>query len=192
MQNIDLWIDAESKSMDGDITRLSFPGHSYLGQFVSFLYTHMFGKSLSGIVDTNSAIGTITPSVSSFLSNGDIGNGTLGIVVGISSSGIAIGQSALQIPIGEGTSINQCHYLANAFSPPVIVGNSSRFTITRIMLNDSGSLITLGETAIYAQGQIIGTADPHTFCLARDLIPGGLPVPNLGAATIRYTIGVTA
>ena len=117
-----------------------------------------------------------------------LGSSVAGTVVGTSSQAIAIGDTKLVAQANEGTGSGQMHHLAQESTAPATSGTTRSMTTTRSILNDSGSAIVLAECGIYVTG---GAASVWDFCVARDLISPTISVPNLGAITVRYTLGIT-
>ena len=78
-------------------------------------------------------------------------------------------------------------YLICTIDDAVVAAPSCSFVVHRTFANNSGGLITVEEAAIYMKG----SAPTWYYCGVRDVLTVPQAVPNGGAITIDWTIGVT-
>jgi hypothetical protein len=111
-----------------------------------------------------------------------------GIRLGTGLIAPTINDYALQTPIAEGSGAGQMNHGAVTFGTPAADSTTSQFTITRNMANNSGGLITVNEIGLYCRcyywnGDSIVTG---YFMIIRDVIGGGIAVPNGQTLTVNY------
>jgi hypothetical protein len=147
------------------------------------------------IRDTGNTLREICFSHLTFAANALTGDITFGIVVGTGNVAPAINDYALGIQIAHGTGAGQIQYGNVAFGLPAGDAASSHFTVTRDFANASGGDITVNEIGLYVKGQESNGISPWTwtvttryFMTIRDLIVGGISVPNGETLTINYRL----
>jgi len=115
-----------------------------------------------------------------------IGNTLMGIRVGKGSTAVAIDDYALETPLEEGTGLDEFNHQVVAFTTPAVVGSTCSFTVSRVMINNSGATITgIREIGAY---MVIFSWYALGF---RDVLPSPVYVPHGGSITVTYTIKVT-
>lgn len=115
-----------------------------------------------------------------------------GIVIGTSSTAVAVGDDNLVTPIAHGASAGQMtHY--GCYGLNYTTGASSAsFDVERIFRNDSGGSITVAEIGIYAATTMDSTyAASQSFCLLRDVISPTVAVGDGEYLKVKYTITVS-
>lgn len=113
-----------------------------------------------------------------------IGDTSRGIRVGTGTTAPNINDYNLETPIGHGTGVGQLQYSAMTFGAPASDTTTSQFTITRNFANASGGSITVNEI-----GLCVGSAresNLYSFLTIRDVIAGGIAVPNGQTLTVNY------
>ena len=111
-----------------------------------------------------------------------------GLRVGKGSTAVTINDYALENAIAHGSGANQLNHLAQEYTEPAQVGSSCSFTTRRIFINISGAVITgIQELGLY----FIFHTSQYSAMGFRDVLGSGVDVPDGGAITVEYTIGVT-
>lgn len=180
------WTVADTKS--GEINQHKIKkSESFVRQFLDLLYVTMnVVPEISGysIRDTGNTVRNISQAYTNLACNAGVGVVTTGIVVGTGAVAPTINDYALGTLIAHGTGGGQLSYGAVTFGLPAYDGTTSQYTITRNFSNSSGGAITVTEVGLYVSG-----VDPTTtyyFMIIRDVIGGGVSVPNGQTLTINY------
>jgi len=113
-----------------------------------------------------------------------------GLRIGKGTTAVAITDFALESPCEEGTGLDEFNHQAVTFTEPSVAGPTCSFTVKRTMINNSGALIS-GIKEISAYPAHAGTGS-GTVLGFRDVLGTAVDVPDGGAITVEYTIGVTA
>ncbi|GAI89231.1 unnamed protein product [marine sediment metagenome] len=173
----------EVRDKDGRVLRhISAPSRSYVEQW-NQLMNVMASHANKTVKTTSGTDPSRSPADSIFACNAPIGNVLYGLRVGKGTTAVAIDDYALGDPLGEGTETDEFNHQAVTFTEPSVAGSTCSFTIKRIMINNSGSTITgIKEIGCYTWGYFLGF---------RDVLPGGVTVPDGGSITVTYTIKVT-
>lgn len=116
-----------------------------------------------------------------------IGATVNGIRVGTGNTAVTIEDYQLETPIAQGLGAGQMEHQAVTFVAPQVSGNECFFSIERIIVNNSGAVITVREAGIYCQAMQV-TATPIYICVARDVLAPAKDVPDGGSITVTYTI----
>lgn len=193
---------------------------SFVKAFLQMLYCMMSGLSQS-VVDIDNTSRTIAastraaslnmlhPGLSSLCDSHDLSEAAstsqfvgiladdCGIVIGTSSTAVAVADDNLVIPIARGSSAGQMiHY--GCWSLNYTTGASSAsFDVERIFRNDSGGSIVVAEIGIYVVGSTVGNGATVTysnvfgFCILRDVISPTVTVLNGEYLKVKYTITVS-
>jgi len=197
-------VDLELEVRDKDGKLIEFKkqeSHSFLRAFIHFLRAILTPSGTDSTPDTGNTSRTIlftgtltTPStVFQLLTfHGASGDATKGIVVGTSETAVIITQVALGSQIAHGSSSGQLNHGTCTWDAVVLDTTIGKFNLVRTFSNASGSAITVNEVGIYGGIKDTGNAE-RTFCIARDIISGGVSVPNGSTLTVRYipTISTT-
>jgi len=114
---------------------------------------------------------------------------TFGIVVGSGADPESFEDHALATKIATGNGAGQLAYTAMDAPLTVTEGTTKKATWGRYFNNNSGSPITVNEVGIYTYG----SHDNYWvyMMLCRDLVAGGLEVPNTGQLKVNYIIQLT-
>ena len=105
-----------------------------------------------------------------------------GIVVGTNNTAPTITDFALLTPIAHGVAGGQMQYSAMTFGAPGADATTSQITLTRNFTANVGG-ITVNEIGLYVRGWD-GTV--KYFMTIRDVIAGGIAVPNGQTLTVNY------
>ena len=176
----------EVKNREGRVLqRVSAPSRSYVqawNQVLNGLAAH----AIRFIIDTGGILRSVTYTYFALDVAAPIGNATLGFRVGKGTTPVAITDYALETPCEEGTGVDEFNHQVVTFTTPTVVGPSCSFTVSRVMINNSGATITgireIGAYVIMHQYRGLGF---------RDILPSPVSVPDGGAITVTYTIKVT-
>ncbi|GAI91440.1 unnamed protein product, partial [marine sediment metagenome] len=113
-----------------------------------------------------------------------------GLRVGKGTTAVAITDYALETPCLEGTGLDEFNHQAVTFTEPLVAGPTCSFTVKRTMINNSGALISgIKELGAYNGHAGVGSGSVLGF---RDVLGTAVDVPDGGAITVEYTLGVTA
>ena len=122
----------------------------------------------------------------------DCGADEKGIVVGTSSTAVAVADDNLVAPIAHGSSAGQfVHY--GCWGLNYTTGASSAsFDVERIFRNDSGGSIVVAEIGMYAGSMVsLLTFLELSFCILRDVLGATVTVLNGEYLKVKYTITVS-
>lgn len=155
-------------------------------------YNHIinvqFAQSSTPAIQTKDITGTLknlTAVWTNLMCDGAVGETDLGIIVGTGTTAVTIEDYKLETPIAQGVGAGQMEYQAETFTQPQVAGNECSFTTQRIIVNNSGDIITVREAGIY----VFGRSDTDGYyCGARDVLASAQPVPDGGSITITYTL----
>jgi len=162
---------------------------SFVRQFLELLWIQAFQipeVAPYSMKDTSNTLQDICEGAYTFAANAGLGATTFGIVVGTGTTAPTIDDYALETLIAHGTGAGQLEYSAVTFGAPASDATTSQFTITRDFANASGGSITVNEIALYAKGSRGGYANVWYFMIIRDVIAGGISVPNGQTLTVNY------
>ena len=116
---------------------------------------------------------------------GDLGSTVRGIVVGTSSTPVAMSDYALGSTIAHGTGSGQLYYYKGVTEYISSIANKRIRLHQRPIANLSGASIT-----VYEIGLILESNNVWRFLLARDVISGGLALANQGYYLFQYAFEV--
>lgn len=160
--------------------------HSFVRQFLEMLFIKMAESPFSATIpmrDTtnnlrNAYLETLVgPYI--FDVNAAATVVTYGIVIGTGAVAPTIDDFQLGNQIAHAT----MNYSAHAFGTPGANATTSQLTITRNFTNVSGGAITVNEIGLYSRGY---DGSIRYFMLIRDVIAGGIAVPNGQTLTVNY------
>ncbi len=114
---------------------------------------------------------------------GGVGDLARGIMVGTGTTTPTIDDYRLEATIAHGLSAGQLQYGGVTFGLPASDPTTSQFTITRDFANASGGDITVSEIGLYVVGW---DGSARYFMVIRDVITGGIVVPNGQTLTVNY------
>ena len=117
-----------------------------------------------------------------------------GIVVGTSSTAVAVADDNLVAPIAHGSSAGQfIHY--GCWGLNYTTGASSAsFDVERIFRNDSGGSIVVAEIGMYTRAfldNVPSESEAFGFCILRDVLGATVTVLNGEYLKVKYTITVS-
>lgn len=119
---------------------------------------------------------------------------THGILVGAGTGAVTATQYALGSPIAHGIAAGQLSHGACSLEPITVNGLVVTLKIIRTFSNSSGDAITVTELGLfcYILSILAAALIRYTFMFTRDLIAGGVSVPNGSTLTLRYILTTTA
>lgn len=109
---------------------------------------------------------------------------TYGIQVGLGVVAPTINDYALGTKITHGVGLNQLQYSVHSYGAPASDATTSQFTITRNFANASGALVTPTEIGLVVRSYRPAIA--YYVLAIRDVIGGGIAVPNGQTLTVNY------
>ena len=176
------------KDKDGKVTdhRL-MRSRSFVRQFLELLWIQAYQIpeiAPYNMRDTSNALQDICEGGLSFAADGGVGVVTHGIIVGTGTTAPTIDDYAIETIIAHGTGAGELQYGAVTFGAPASDATTSQFTITRNFANGSGGAITGNEVALYVKGFKYNTT--YYFLTIRDVIAGGISVPDGDTLTVNY------
>ena len=191
-----LWYSVTVRDRDGKvISRERRRAHSFLKQWNEFIWFFHFGGNIYPKI-TNGSSTKLDSHDNNFRMSGGEGDASLGIVIGTSNTPVAVDDYAIVAKIAEGYGSGQMHHLANTFAAPVVSPPSCGYSISRIIVNNSGGLITVRESGLYHQHSYRWGPGADNFyfyfsCGVRDVFVAPQDVPDGGSITVNYTLQVT-
>lgn len=179
------------KDKDGKVTeKRVLKSKSFVRQFLELLWVQSFQIPETGpysVRDTGNTLRGIQGCGFSFACDAAIGDDTLGIIVGTGNTAPTISDYVIETLIDHDAApptAGDLQYGAVTFGAPASDATTSQFTITRDFANASGGAITVNEIGLYVEGWIFSTA--YYFMIIRDVIAGGIAVPNGETLTVNY------
>jgi len=179
------------KDKDGKITNQRvIKSKSFVQQFLLMLWIQMnqVWENIANInvTDTGNTNRAIHESNLMFAADAASTDTNYGIIVGTGTNAVTITDYKVQTPIAHGSGAGQLQYGAMAFGGPASDASTSQFTLTRDFANASGASITVNELGLYLKGFKYNTT--YYFMTIRDVISGGIAVPNGQTLTVNYRI----
>ncbi len=181
------------KDKDGKITEHRvMKSKSFVRQFLELLWIQagqINENLLYELRDTSNVLENVAAIVRILAANALAGDATFGIVVGTGAVAPTINDYALGTLIPHGIGVGppvQLQYSAVVFAVPVSDATTSQFTITRDFANGSGVAAIVNEIGLYVKGYRYDTN--YYFLAIRDVIAGGISVPNGQTLTVNYRI----
>jgi len=175
--------DKDGKITDHRVMR----SKSFVRQFLELLWIQAFQipeVAPYNMRDTGNVLRDICESGFTFAADGGIGIVTHGIIVGTGVTAPTINDYVLVTPIAHGVAAGQLQYSAVTFGAPASDATTSQFTNTRDFANGSGGAITVNEIALYVEAYLYAVT--YYFMIIRDVIAGGISVPNGQTLTVNY------
>lgn len=177
---------------EGKVTeRRVMKSESFVRQFMELLWTFICPNYNYNPLSTRDTSNTVrsayrtSGSGSPFACNTAVGITTDGIVVGTGAVAPTINDYALGALIAHGVGAGQLQYSAMTFGAPASDATTSQFTLTRNFANGSGAAITVNEVGLYVKSYDGAT---RYFVTIRDIVAGGISVPNGQTLTVNYRI----
>ena len=114
---------------------------------------------------------------------------TFGIVVGTGNNPESFDSYVLGAKIASGNLAGQLSY--SLTDAPVVstIGTAKIVSWVRYFNNNSGSEIIVNEAGVYTKGTYDNSSATYLMC--RDLLAGGVSVPNTGQLKVTYTLQLT-
>ena len=193
MLDIKVWNPLTGKILRQD----SRKSESFVQQFLQLLFITMQmpnSGNPQSVRDTGNTLRNVYPA----FNTGGNNNGYLmdtyaaatsalnSIVVGTGAVAPTISDYKLGTLIAHGVGGGQLSYGATTYGAPATDGTTSQFTITRNFANSSGGTITPTEIGLYCAWYDQGGSVARYFMIIRDVIAGGIAVPNGQTLTINY------
>jgi len=177
----------EVTDKDGKVLqRISGPARSFVRQWYDYMSAHADNVAKT-VTDTGGVARGGSPHEYGFYAKAIQGVTTYGHRIGKGTTAVTISDYALETPLEEGTGLDQFEHGAVTYGKPAVVGTTCSFWLRRSMINNSGNTISnIREIGLYTR-----FASSYYMLGIRDVLPGDLGVPDGGAITVTYTIGVT-
>ena len=176
------------------LKRISAPSRSYVQAWNKMICCHARYTYVSApyevIKDIDGNNQNAYNSSRTLKCNAAIGDINSGIRVGKGSTAVAIDNYQMESPCEEGTGTDQFQHQVMEFTTPAIVGSTCSFTLKRIMVNNSGATIS-GIREIGCYNWFTASMTGKKAMGFRDVLGSPFNVPDGGAITVEYTIGVT-
>ena len=165
---------------------------SFLRAFIELLYVHAIGAFRHTSVsmrDTGNTLRYIIAHTNNWFMDYDAAVDTRGIMVGTGNTAPNISDYYMETPIASGGGLGQLNYSAMAVGFPAINASISQITLTRNFANASGAAITVEEIGLVTRAYD-RTATPvvRYFLILRDVIAGGIAVPDGDTLTVNYRL----
>jgi hypothetical protein len=165
------------------IAHLKSTAKSWLKQWSQLVYGGMSFVAQS-VLDTNGV--SRTQSITYDLLNiaAPAGNASLGVVAGTGTDPVTINDYRLQSQIVHGVGVGQLnHQATEIIYPPLVSGSECYFLVKRILLNQSGGIVSVNEIGVY--GAITSS---YPACIIRDVLAGTVNIPDGGSITVIYRV----
>jgi hypothetical protein len=170
---------------------------SFVRQFLELMaavFSHVSDARPISVRDTSNVLKNITTTRDTyagvyhriFLCPAALGVTTYGIVAGTGAVAPTINDYALGTLIAHGVGAGQLSYSAMTYGTPAADASTSHFTCTRNLANNSGGAITVNEIGLYVQAYETPAYITSYHMILRDVIGGGINVPNGQTLTINY------
>lgn len=169
---------------------------SFVRQFLEILYVQMTYQpaARTSVRDTSNVLRDVKSYVcagaGSKAVNFDVyaaaGSVLLGILVGTGNTAPTINDYHMETLIADGVGAGQLQYSAITYGAPVSDATTSQLTITRNFANGSGGAITVNEIGLVCRASYGAGTGIEYFLLVRDVIGGGINVPNGQTLTVNY------
>lgn len=175
------------KDKDGKVTEQRvLKSKSFVKQFLELLWVQAYpiGRvTYWSIRDTSDTLRNIPEEISNYAANAASGISSYGILVGTGTTAPTISDYKLETQIAHGVGVGQLQYGAVTFAAPAWDTTATQFTITRNFANASGGAITVNEIGLSVVGYV-----SYYFLTIRDVIGGGISVPNGQTLTVNYRL----
>lgn len=200
-----LILELAVKDKDGRTTEQRLmKSKSFVRQFLELLFVQMTGTFTPGssyqyhqpvtyIRDVNGYLRPVLASISNYgdIFDADAGVGVTdyGIVAGTGTTPPNIDDYDLEPMIAHGSGAGQLSYGAMTFGLPTSDPTTSHFTLTRDFSNGSGGIVTVNEVGVRVRANILRynqSLGTGYFLIIRDVISGGINVPNGQTLTVNY------
>lgn len=171
------------KEFGGFIQTTGSAGNSFaMASDTTFGAGHLTNKSIDAVVTNTN--GTTLGGAPAII--GSLGSTAAGIVVGTGTGAESFEDAALGAICANGTSAGQMSYQAMTLGTPTYNAGTLTWTwvATRILNNNSGGTIVVGETGVYGYKATAGV----TYMLMRDLLGATVSVLSGGQVTVTYTM----
>lgn len=183
----ELWYSVVVRDRNGKVlSRERRRSRSFLKQWNQLVYVHMAQAALT-IKDTGGTNRSVTVAETDFAMDAAANNANYGIRVGTGSTPVDVSDYKMNTPIAEGGGAGQMNHLVCTVTSPTVAAPSCYFVVSRVIVNNSGGLITVTEGGVYSQ---MGPT-PYYCCLTRDVFAASQDVPDGGSITINWTLQVT-
>lgn len=172
------------------VQQIEAPSRSYVEQYIRLI--KILADRLGGTVkDTGGVDRSVTYTTYNLGCDAAIGDSSMGIRIGKGSTAVTISDYALETALAEGVGADQVEHQAMVFTAAAVDGSTCSFTLSRVMVNNSGSDITgIREIGLYTMMHVT-TNSPYRCMAFRDVLPGSFTIPDGGSVTVTYTISAT-
>ncbi len=163
---------------------------SFTQQFLQLLMIQMMPVASDvgmQLRDTGNTLRTLMSNTLNFIAGAAANDATYGIQVGNGNNAPTITDYVIQSLITHGSGAGQLQYGGVTYGAPSSDATTSQFTITRNFSNASGGSITVNEITLVVKGCIVDS-NQQNFLVIRDVIGGGIAVPNGQTLTANYRI----
>ncbi len=182
-------LEWEVKNQDGKVTSSGKKkSESFVRQFIDLFWVmalHLNVNFPAQARDTGNTLRNLGSGLYMMGAIAGVGNVDYGIIAGLDNTAPTISDYKLGTPCGHGAGLNQFQYGASAMGLPTSDATTSQLTITRNLANASGNPITVNEIGLYCYFVDTGNTGRY-FMIIRDVIAGGIAVPNGDTLTVNY------
>ncbi len=184
--NLKLMINIKDIDKDGNVfNECEFEANSLVKAFIGILAGLCYvGSTTVSVSDTGNISRTATYISPYLRSDAAVGDITKGIVVGTSSTAVAVSDYKLGTIVSHGTGSGQLSYGAmEVLTSYTTSGSNSYFEVRRAITNNSGADITTEEIGYY------GFYSSYSFCIDRTIY--NKTITNGNGIVITYKFQVT-
>lgn len=154
------------------------PAHSFLAQFIEFLFIQM-SQTGTNLTRVNGSELGANPTISNFQVNSNASDLTWGMLIGSGTDPVSIDDYALQSQITTDLTVS-----AHTFVLSYPAANTRRLSISRTFTNTSASPMAIEEVALYTH-----LVPSYFICQDRTLY--SVSIPATSSLTLTYRIDVS-
>lgn len=183
------------KDANGKVTeRRVQKSESFVRQFLELLMVQAAQISVHMALPVTDVAGNsafIYAGGHTFNTNAAANDDSFGVQVGTGATPPTINDHRLESKISHGVGVGQLQHGGVTYGLPASDPTTSHFTITRDFSNASGSAVTVNEIGIVVKALDFSTdyspVDRYILTI-RDVVAGGISVPNGETLTVNYRL----
>ena len=191
---IEAYVTLELKDKDGNVEeRREFKSESFLRQWMEMLYLQFLGgPQWSGVDvrDTSNTVREIVGRNTNWRGDAGVGVDDYGTLIGTGTTAPTLNDYAMETIVAHGVGVGQLQYSDMAIAQPAINLTVSQVTVTRDFANASGGAVTVNEVGFAITG-FDAEGNTRYILVIRDVVGGGIAVPNGETLTVNYRIQAT-
>ena len=180
---------------DGQVTeKRVMKSKSFVRRFLEILWAQFLWPAGKGYLSSRDYAGgyaSVGGQHENFYAGGGAGVTNHGVLVGTGTTPPTVDDYVMENQIAHGVGAGQLQYGATTFGAPASDATTAQFTVTRNFANGSGAAVTVNEIGLAVQSYQTSSVSMRHLII-RDVIAGGISVPNGQTLTVNYRIQVVA